>query len=96
MNLFGAKKVLINKLLVSEEMLRGKFLVSNVILDNKILCSSMSLDKISGKQKQNGNSNFRVDDTRHYVVCKQIQKMYMKKLHMADSENRVIHSLTQP
>ena len=66
LNLFGAEKVLVNKLLVSEKMLGGKFLVSEVILDNKILCPSMSSDKISDKQKQNSNSYSRIVDALMY------------------------------
>ena len=45
LNLFGAKKVIVEKLLVSEKLLGGKFLVSDIILNNKILCPSMSSDK---------------------------------------------------
>ena len=45
LNLFGTKKVIVEKLLVSEKLLGGKFLVSDIILDNKILCLSMSSDK---------------------------------------------------
>ena len=61
MNLFGAQKVLVKTLLVSEKMLGGKFVLFELILHNKILCPSMSSDKISGKQKQNSNSYSWID-----------------------------------
>ena len=55
-------KVLGNKLLVAQKMLRSKFLVAEVILNNKILCPSMSSVTISGKLKQNTNTNSPLPD----------------------------------
>ena len=71
LNLFGAEKVLIEKLLVSKKMLRGKFLVSEIIINNKISCLSMSSDKISDKQKQNSNSYSQIDDAQNKKVLLQ-------------------------
>ena len=61
LNLFGAKKVIVENLLVSEKLLGGKFLLSDIILDNKILCLSMSSDKTA-------TATTRIDNTPNIYI----------------------------
>ena len=61
LNLFGAKKVIVENLLVSEKLLGGKFLLSDIILDSKILCLSMSSDKTA-------TATTRIDNTPNIYI----------------------------